>query len=318
MQNSKGSKKMSESFFSQIVGSLDSNRKCRVAVPIANDEACAFALTKGIKSGILEAVLIGDAEKIKEIYGSAALGNGVKIINESDPKKACALAVKEVKEKRCDILMKGMVPTAVILKAVLNKTDGIKKNEILSHITFFELPNNPGLKVLTDAAMCIAPDKDTLIKEIENAKEAFNVFYSRPPKVALLAANEKVSEKMPSTILDKDVAEALANRKDMIVEGPISFDLSISANAAQIKKYEGKIKGDADIFVVPRIDVGNAFYKGLQYYVKASMGGMVYGAACPVVLTSRADDNNTKFNSLLLGILMWQKNTAQKVAEANA
>ena len=90
-------------------------------------------------------------------------------------------------------------------------------------------------------------------------------------------------------------------------EGPISFDLAVSEESARIKKYHGKIQGDADIFVVPRLDTGNAFYKSLQYYIKASMGGLLYGARCPVVLTSRADDNATKFNSLLLGIAIWQQ-----------
>jgi phosphate butyryltransferase len=159
--------------------------------------------------------------------------------------------------------------------------------------------------------MCIAPDEDTLIKEIDNASEAYAMFVDTPPKVAMLAANEKVSEKVPSTVLGERVAKALADRKNMTVEGPISFDLAVSKESVQIKKYQGKIQGDADIFVVPRIDTGNAFYKALQYYVKAPMGGLVYGARCPVVLTSRADDNDTKFYSLLLGMVLWQRSIAR-------
>jgi phosphate butyryltransferase len=233
----------------------------------------------------------------------------VEIIDERDEKAACRLAVKKVREGHCDILMKGMVATSTLLKAVLNNTEGLKKNPILSHLTFFEFPDRQGLKILTDAAMCIAPDAQTMQKEIDNACEAFSLFESRPAKVALLAANEKVSEKVPSTVLAESVAKSLASRSDMIVEGPISFDLAVSQESARIKKYHGKIQGDADIFVVPRLDTGNVFYKSLQYYMKASMGGLVYGARCPVVLTSRADDNNTKFNSLLLGMVLWQRST---------
>ncbi len=298
---------MSENFFSRLVTTLDKGRKCRVAVPLANDEACAYAICHAVKTGILSATLIGDPDQIKSFYGEIAVHEQVSIIDERDEKAACARAVSEVREGRCDILMKGLVATSSLLKAVLNSNTGLRKNPILSHLTFFELPGRAGLKILTDAAMCIAPDADTLVKEIENACEAFAAFETGKPKVALLSANEKVTEKMPSTVLAANVAATLKERGNLIAEGPISFDLAVSEESARIKKYHGKIQGDADIFVVPRLDTGNAFYKSLQYYIKASMGGLLYGARCPVVLTSRADDNATKFNSLLLGIAIWQK-----------
>lgn len=299
---------MKQNFFSHLIETVDTVRKCRVAIPLANDEACAFAVCQSVKTGLAKATLIGNPAEIKDMYGEVAEHENVEIINETDEKAACRLAVAKVRNGDCDILMKGMVATSSLLKAVLNHKEGLKKNPILSHLTFFEFPGQPGLRILTDAAMCIAPDAETLVKEIENATEAFGMFENRPPKVALLAANEKVSEKVPSTVLAENVCKALADRNNMIVEGPISFDLAVSEESVRIKKYSGKIQGDADIFVVPRLDTGNAFYKSLQYYVKANMGGLVYGASCPVVLTSRADDNNTKFNSLLLGIALWQRN----------
>ncbi|KAF1079163.1 MAG: phosphotransbutyrylase [Candidatus Rifleibacterium amylolyticum] len=308
---------MSENFFSHLVSTLKTDKKCRVAVPLANDEACAYAICHAVKTGMLHATLIGDPEQIKTMYGEIAHHDQVRIIDEKDEKKACAMAVKEVREGRCDILMKGLVATSTLLKAVLNSNEGLRKNPILSHLTFFEFPGKPGLRILTDAAMCIAPDEETLMKEIDNAVEAYSMFVDQPPRVALMAANEKISEKVPATILADKVAKALADKKNMIVEGPISFDLAVSKESVQIKKYNGRIQGDADIFVVPRIDTGNAFYKALQYYVKAPMGGLVYGASCPIVLTSRADDNNTKFYSLLLGIVLWQRASNRESSSQN-
>ena len=303
---------MSKDFFSKLVETLDSGKVCRVAIPIANDDACAYAVCQAVKMGILKATLIGDKEEIATMYSEVAKHENVKIIEETEEKAACAAAVREVKEGHADILMKGNVNTSTLLKAVLNSKDGIRKNPILSHLTFFELPGKDGVKILTDAAMCIAPDEETLQKEIENACEAFKLFNNRPVKVGLLAANEKVSEKVPSTVLADNVAKSMKSRSDIIVEGPISFDLAVSEESAKTKKYKGEIQGDADIFVVPRIETGNALYKSLQYYIKANMGGLVYGARCPVVLTSRADDNNTKFNSLLLGMALWQRNRVEE------
>ena len=308
---------MSSKFFNKLVESLEQGNKCRVAIPMAQDEACAYAVCQGVKRGILAATLIGSTNQIKELYSEILPNESVTIIEESSEKVACQLAVSEVKNNNADILMKGLVSTSTLLKAVLNSKDGLKKNPLLSHLAFFEFPEKPGLRILTDAAMSIAPDADAIKKEVINAVEAFYLFENRKPKVALLAANEKVSSKVKSTILAKEAKELLSKNDDIIVEGPISFDLSVSKESAEIKKYKGAIQGDADIFVVPRIEVGNVFYKSLQYFIKADMGGLVYGAKCPVVLTSRADNNNTKFNSLLLGISLWQRALKQnnKISE---
>jgi phosphate butyryltransferase len=297
---------MSNSFFEQLSGQIDKNKKCRVAIPFANDEACAYAVSRAIEANILEATLIGNPEAIKLMYGSVADSAAVSIIDIQNEQEACARAVEEVKTGRSHILMKGLVSTSTILKAVLSSKTGIKKNPLLSHLCFFELPDKSGLKILTDAAMTIAPDSPTLVSEIENAVEALSAFSKKTPKVALLSANEKVSDKIESTKLAEEAAKAFSQNKKIIVEGPVSFDLAVSPSSAQIKKYAGKIQGDADILVVPRLDTGNALYKALQYYVNAQMGGMLFGAQCPVVLTSRADSNDTKYNSLLLGITIWQ------------
>lgn len=293
-------------FFARLTEKVDVSRKSRIAIPMAQDEACAYAVCRGVKSGLMTATLIGDPQKIREMYGEVTSREDITILEESDPTKACKKAVQLVRSGKADLLMKGLVPTSTILKAVLNSQEGLKKNPLLSHLTFFELPQKNGFKILTDVAINIAPDVETQTRIVENAVEAFRLFEDRPPKVALLAANEKVSEKVPSTVLAQSVAQAFASRKDVIVEGPISLDLSVSDDSVRIKKWQGRIKGDADIFVTPRIETGNVLYKSLQYYAQVPMGGLVYGARCPVVLTSRADDNDTKFSSMLLGILIWQ------------
>lgn len=310
---------MNESFFGRLAGDLDPKRVCRVAVPFAHDEAVAYAICEAVRMGVCAPLLIGDRRGIEEMYGDVAAHASVKIVPEADAQKACQTAVDMVRNGEADILMKGLVPTATILRTVLNSQRGIKKNPVLSHLTVFELPKTPGLRILTDVALNIAPDAEMLAKEIDNAVEAFRLFGSdRVPRVALLAANEKVSEKVTSTVVADQVAKALAHRDDMVVEGPISLDLACSPESCHIKKYKGRIQGDADIYVVPRIETGNVFYKSLQYFARAPMGGLIYGAKCPIVLTSRADDNATKLNSLLLAMRLWQGNATSAPAAAEA
>ena len=295
---------MKSGFFAELPGLARGKRPMRVAIPLAEDEACAYAVGEGLKAGLVEARLIGNPVRIRELYGDAAKHAAVTIIEEPDAGAACRKAVAMVREGQADLLMKGMVPTSSILKAVLSSTDGLKKNPLLSHLCFFERKDEPGLKILTDAAINIAPDAETLEKVARNAIEAFRAFFPRAPRVALLSANEKVSDKVPSTVLAQAVAASFPNPEDAVVEGPISLDLSVSPESARIKKYQGKIRGDADILVAPRIEVGNVLYKSLQYFADASMGGVVFGARCPVVLTSRSDSNATKYASLLLGLAL--------------
>ena len=298
---------MDERFFSGLSARVKSGKLCRTAIPIAQDEACAYAVSRAAADGLIQPVLIGDPTEIRRLYGSTLDHGNALIMAENDPEKACRQAVAMIRDGSADILMKGNVSTSKLLKAVLNSQDGIKKNPLLSHLCFFEAPGHQGLKVLTDAAINIAPSAEQYKQIAENALEAYSLFGHACPKVALLSANEKVSEKIPSTMLARNLAEYWKDRPDVTAEGPISLDLSVSEFSVKVKKYQGRIQGNADIFVVPRIEVGNVFYKALQYFTPAQMAGVVYGARCPVVLTSRSDSNDTKFFSLLLGMILWQK-----------
>ncbi|MBF0501142.1 MAG: phosphate butyryltransferase [Candidatus Riflebacteria bacterium] len=297
---------MTSSFFEDLTKNAGKVGKARIAVPMAEDEAVAYAVERGVRDGFIDAVLIGDSDKISVIYADLASSKNVTIVHETDSVKACKIAVSMVREGRVDLLMKGLVPTSTILKAILNSEAGLKKSPLLSHITFFELKEQPGMRMITDVGINIAPDPDALEKIVRNAIEAFHLFKPDIPKVALLSANEKVSDKIPGTVLAQAVAAKFSGCMEAIVEGPVSLDLSVSAESARIKKYKGKIQGDADILVVPRIEVGNVLYKSLQYFSGANLGGVVFGAQCPVVLTSRSDSNETKFFSLLLGVTLWR------------
>ena len=321
---------MAEGFFNNLVNRLGEGKKCRVAIPFAHDEACAYAVCRGMETGRLSPILIGNSDEIKTMYGSCTNNGDLRVIEESSPDAACASAVSMIRSGDADIIMKGNVSTSTLLKKVLNSTTGIKRNPLLSHLCFFELPKYPGVKIITDAAINIAPDMEDLARIAENAVEAFSLlcagdgefFEGVPaglPKVALLSANEKVTDKVPSTGLAQKVAEILAAGRKCVVSGPISLDLAINPDSVRIKKYTGAIKGDADIFVVPRIEVGNIFYKSLQYFTESQMAGLVYGAKCPVVLTSRSDSGDTKFFSLILGMVLGLKFLEKKdnrIAEA--
>lgn len=300
---------MADIFFEELEKSFTKSNNYRVVIPLAANNAVKFAINKAlVKDFINKAILIGDQTEIKSVFAELADDERISIIQANSEEEALNKAINAIKTNKADIIMKGMVQSASLIKAVLDKKNGLQHG-FMNHLTCFQLPNKEGLRILTDPAVNIAPDADTLCKEIENAKDYFNKFVNRAPIVALMAANEKVSEKMPATVISKSVTDKMADRNDLIVEGPVAFDLAVCPKSAQIKKYNGKIQGNADIFVTTQIETANALYKSLQHIMHASMGGLLYGAQCPIIHPSRADNGETKYNSLLLGIALLETNS---------
>ncbi|MGC6770024.1 phosphate acyltransferase [Enterococcus sp. LJL51] len=207
-------------------------------------------------------------------------------------------AVQSLTDGQTQILLKGIVQTHDMLKEVLKKEHALKSQSLLSHVSIIDIPKLGRPLLLTDAGMNIAPTKDQQIQIIENAVSVAEKMGLAKPKVALLSSAETYNPKMPSSILAQEVTEYFRNQEEFIVYGPLSLDLALSKEAVAHKKFTGPIEGDADILVVPSIDVGNVFYKSLLLFGNASTGGLIAGVKIPIVLTSRSDSVENKLYSL--------------------
>jgi phosphate butyryltransferase len=231
-------------------------------------------------------------------------GKNLKIINAESSAAAAELAVMAVFNKEADVLMKGNIPTNILLKAVLNKEYGLRTGNVLSHVAVFEVPGFDRFTIITDAAMNIAPDLEQKAQIIKNA-----VFLARSigitmPKVAPIAAVEVVNPAMQAT-LDAAALTVMNKRGQIsgcIVDGPLGLDNAISSLAAEHKGIHSDVAGNADILLVPTIEVGNALYKSLIYFANAKVGAVIAGAKSPIVLTSRADSAESKLYSLALAL----------------
>lgn len=207
-------------------------------------------------------------------------------------------AVEMAASGEVQILMKGMVQTRALLKEVLQEEHNLRGESLLSHVAMMHLPGNKKPLLLTDAAMNINPDVEALTQITTNAIEVAHRIGIAKPKVAMISSAENYNAKMPSSVLAYEVTKNFEDRADAIVNGPISFDLAISKDAALHKGYDGVIAGDADVLVVPTIDVGNVLYKAFTLIGKAKVGGTIVGAKVPIVLTSRSDTAESKLYAL--------------------
>lgn len=277
--------------------------KKKLAVAVAHDEHCLEAICAVDKMGLVEAILVGNEVKIKDIAAKLHLViDGMRIINEEVDANSVKIAVKMVRNKEADILMKGNVPTATFLRGVLDKEVGLRKGDVLSHFALFEVPTYHKLIGLTDAAMIPAPDFKTKVALTTNAVEFMNKLGYAKPKVAVLAAVEMVNEAMPAT-LEAAMLSKMSQRgqiKNCIIDGPLAYDNAISAASAKHKGIVSEVAGDADLLVVPDIEAGNILYKAYGFSANARLAAVVLGAAAPIVLTSRSDTEESKQASIIM------------------
>lgn len=296
--------------FQELVCSVK-NAGRRIAVAAAQDAEVLTAVRRAADLGIVKPILVGEEAGIQAIAGERGISlAGMEIIDEPDKAEACRKAVKLVHDGDADVVMKGIVDTSVILKAVLDKDMGLRESPVLSHVALFGVEGFDRLLYITDAAMCIAPDVEQKTHIIDNAVKVAHALGNENPIVACLCAVEKINPKMQATL---DAAELVERNKrgeiaGCTVCGPLALDNAVSEEAARHKGITDPSAGKADILLVPYIEAGNIFYKSLTYMAKAQTAGMIVGARAPVVVTSRADSDETKLHSIALAIAVAAKN----------
>ncbi|MFH0802613.1 MAG: phosphate butyryltransferase [bacterium] len=275
----------------------------KVALAVAEEESALKAVKRARDEKIAEPILVGSLDKIKAIASGIGWDlSGIMIVDAPDAAQAAIETVKLVKTGQADIVMKGLLHTDVLLKAVLDKDVGLRTGKLLSHVFLLEVPAYHKLLILSDCAMNIAPTLEEKKCILQNAIDvAVNIGIEKP-KVAIVASVEEVNPKMPAT-LDAAILSKMADRKQIknaIVDGPLAFDNSISRRAAEEKGIQSPVAGDADILLLPQIEAGNILYKALVYFAGVKAAGIIIGARAPVVLTSRADTEESKFFSIVL------------------
>jgi phosphate butyryltransferase len=278
------------------------NKPKRLVLAAAGDEHSIDAVMDAYKMGVIEPVLVGRKEEIYRLASDCNKLDQLEIYDISNDKEIVKKAVQLLVAGEADIMMKGNVTTATLLKGVLNKEYGMQHKSFMSHFAIFELKNYHKLLAITDVALNILPTLDHKVHIVENAVNFIRKIGIEQPKVAALSAIEMVNEKMPST-LDAALLSIMQRRgqiKNCLIDGPLAFDNAISLESKKQKKLGGEVAGNADILLVPNVESGNILYKSLVAFAGAKVAGIVLGADFPIVLTSRADSEETKLNSILL------------------
>lgn len=277
--------------------------KKKVAVVAAHDEHTLEAVFKAKEDGVVEPILIGRKDKIKEILDkhNFALSDEF-IIDIEDESQAAYKAVELVNENKANSIMKGKIQTADLLKAVVDKERGIRTGRLMTHFAVLEVPTYHKLLAITDGGMVMYPTLEQKKGIIQNAVDVLLSLGYEKPKVGVLAAVEKVNPKMPETV-DAAELKKMAESGELtncIVEGPISYDIAMNRESAEIKGFDSPVVEDVDILIPPNIATGNILAKALIYSGNAKMAGIIVGAKVPIILTSRGSSSEEKYLSIVL------------------
>jgi phosphotransacetylase len=213
--------------------------------------------------------------------------------------------VELVRHGEAEILMKGSLHSDELLGAVVAKEIGLRTGRRISHAFIMDVPTYHKVLVVTDGAINIAPTLEDKVDICQNAIDLVVSVGGHTPKVAILAAVETVTSKMPATI-DAAALCKMADRGQItgaIVDGPLAFDNAISKAAARIKGITSEVAGDPDILLVPDLEAGNILAKQLSFLANADSAGIVLGARVPIILTSRADSVRSRIASCAVAVL---------------
>ncbi len=291
----------------EFVTLAKSKSKRKLAVAAAADEPVLLAVKHAMEEGIIAPILVGDKAKIDIICAKIGLQiSDVEIIDIPNVAQASIKAVQLIRENKANILMKGMVATGTLLKAVLDKDNGLRKGATLSHIALFESQFYHKLLCVTDAAMNVSPEFEQKVDILNNAVEAYHKLGIKNPKVAVVGAVETVNPKMEATVHAAMLVQMnkRGQIKGCIVDGPLAIDNAVSKEAASHKGIISEVAGDCDIILTPDINCGNILYKSLNFLGGASVAAVIMGATVPIVLTSRSDTDKSKMLSIALAAAM--------------
>lgn len=279
-------------------------------VPTAVAHPCDVSSLSGAmqaaSEGLIEPILVGPLSKVQAAADTAGIDlKNTQVIDAPHSSAAAAKAVELLREAKAELLMKGSLHSDELLAAVVSREGGLRTGRRISHVFVMDVPTYHKVLIVTDGAINIAPTLEDKVDICQNAIDLAVSLGLTRPKVAILAAVETVTSKMPAT-LDAAALCKMAQRgqiKDAILDGPLAFDNAISKEAAKTKGIDSQVAGDPDILLAPDLEAGNILAKQLTFLAKADSAGLVLGARVPIILTSRADSIRSRIASCAIAML---------------
>ena len=283
------------------------NIRKKIVVVCADDENTEYAIRRALEEGFAEFILVGDTARLASYTFLNDYPDFVETIDVTDPDEAARTAVRIIREGKADILMKGIINTDNLLRAILNKEEGLlPKGRVMSHIAVMQIPTYDKLLFVTDAAVIPRPTLEQREAMLQYAISACHDFGIEKPYVSLIHCSEKVGDKFPHTLDYVTIVNDCKAGKygSAVIDGPLDVKTSCDKHSSDIKGISSPVCGQADVLMFPNIEAGNVFYKTASYFANGIMGGLLVGPICPVILPSRSDSGMSKYYSMAMACVI--------------
>jgi len=292
--------------YEQLLERCKSLEPIPTAVAHPCDETSLSGAVEAASKGLIVPILVGPREKIQSVASSAGINLAkFQIVDAPHSHASAAKAVELLREAKAELLMKGSLHTDELMGAVVSRDGGLRTARRISHAFVMDVPTYHKVLIVTDGAINIAPTLEDKVDICQNAIDLAVALGREWPSVAILAAVETVTSKMPATI-DAAALCKMAERgqiKGGSLDGPLAFDNAISKDAAKTKGIQSDVAGDPDILLAPDLEAGNILAKQLTFLDKADSAGIVLGARVPIILTSRADSVRSRIASCAVAMM---------------
>lgn len=291
--------------FEDILSAAQARGPKTVVAVGAAQESVLGALDKAAQQGIAKAILIGNQTAIQQTAQAMGVDlSPMRIIDEPNLEEAARTAMALVNQDEAQIAMKGNVKTAVFLRAALDRQFGLRTGRLLSHVATFDMQSLGRLLLISDAGVNIAPNLEQKAEITQNAIDVARSLGIAQPRVAVLASSESVNPRISANV-EAAALSKMADRGQItgaLVDGPLALDNAISPDAATTKEIDSQVAGRADLLILPDIEAANVLVKAIIYFARHPMAGIVVGARVPLILPSRSDTTESKFDSVALGV----------------
>jgi phosphate butyryltransferase len=293
--------------FAQLLEAALARAPKRVAIVGGGQRQTLHAARLARGMGLADCILLDDPGRLKFIAEEQGVDlTGMEIIEERDMIQAAYRAVEMIHAEEADLVMNGRALPVELMKAALDRDEGLRIGKVITDVSIFEIPGFDRLIFVSDVAIVVSPNLAQKVAIVQNAIDTAIELGVKEPKVAILAATEMVNPEMPAN-MDAANLSKMAERGQIrggLVDGPLALDNAISLKAAEMKGIDSRVAGSADILITPDVESGNILAKALSYFAKSHMAGVVVGAKCPIVMPSRSDPPDQKLMSLALGVYL--------------
>jgi len=278
-----------------------------VAVAGANNAVAMESARMIAEAGLAKPILVGEKEAIQAIAKDIGWDlSNIRIVAADTEDQASEKAVALARNKEAALLMKGHVHTDSLMRAIIDRENGLRTGRRTSHVFHMTIPRSDTVLYITDAAINVAPDVGIKMDILQNAVDMLHAMGVATPHVAVLSGAEVVNPSMPSSVEADEVVKRANNGEvtGAVIDGPLAFDIAVSPDAAKIKGVDSPVSGKTDILLVPNLEAGNILFKQMVYFMSATAAGIVMGAKVPIILTSRADPPEARFASAAVAAIV--------------